>query len=164
MKSISKSVAIYEQLQRAGALGVKDVCVTEAGCGLFHTVVSIDKLYLDHPRDVFFLVWGLPGLFVKQVVVVDGDVDPWDPYQVEYAMATTVQAKRDIEIVRGKSCGLDPSVAPSNRYSSDLIGIDATRPAEYYRREGFEFPRSNNPPEDQLRRIRERWEEYGFGH
>lgn len=162
MKAISKSVAILEYLQRTGAIGVSSVCVTEASCGTLHCIVAINKLYQGHTRDIMYLVWGMPGMFCKHVFVVDADVDPWDSYQVEYALATTVQARRDIEIVRGKSMGLDPSVPPSSRLETDLMGVDATRPAEVYEREGAQFPPSNQPPDEWLQKVRQRWIDYGF--
>jgi 2,5-furandicarboxylate decarboxylase 1 len=141
---------------------VANVCVTEASCGTLHTIVAIKNLYSGHARDIMYQVWGMTGLFTKHVIIVDEDVDPWDSYQVEYAVATTVQARRDIEIVRGKSSGLDPSVPPSTRTWADLMGIDATRPVEYYQREGAEFPPSNQPPDDWLQKVRARWTTYGF--
>jgi UbiD family decarboxylase len=162
IKSISKSVSIFDQLDRAGALGVVNVCVTEPGCGSLHAVVAIQNLYSGHARDICYQVWAMPGSIAKHVTVVDADVDPWDPYQVEYAVATTVQARRDIEIVRGRGTFLDPAVPPSLRGWTDLMGIDATRPVEYYQREGAEFPPSNQPPDEWLQRVRDRWTAYGF--
>ncbi|TMH64353.1 MAG: hypothetical protein E6H57_15945 [Betaproteobacteria bacterium] len=62
---------------------------------------------------------------IKMVTVVDEDVDPWDPVQVELALATRMRAERDVLIV--------PAM-PSNRsdpLESDgmvgKLGIDAKR-------------------------------------
>lgn len=152
-----------EHLQRAGIPGIVNVCITSSGCAGYHAVVAIKKTYIGQVRDVFGHVWGQPDLNAKHCIVVDEDVDPWNPQQVEWAIATRVQAGRDIAIVsNGKSSNLDPSQAPSLRGWSDLLGIDATKPVEAYEREGEEFPVSCDPPEEWLGKVRAKWKEYGF--
>jgi 2,5-furandicarboxylate decarboxylase 1 len=65
---------------------------------------------------------------VKQVVVVDLDVDIDDPYEIEWAVATRFQADRDLLVVSGaQGSKLDPS---SEVGISAKMGIDATKPAE----------------------------------
>jgi UbiD family decarboxylase len=67
---------------------------------------------------------------VKLVVVVDTDVDVFDEAQVLWAIATRVQADRDVHIIpqhQGMGCTLDPSTDELSR--SAKMGIDATRPA-----------------------------------
>ena len=103
------------------------------------------------------------GRVKTSCVVVDEDIDPWDAFQVEWAIATRVQADRDIEIIKnGKSSGFDVSQVPSRRGWSSWLGIDATKPAEEYEREGESFPASSEPPEKLLDRVRARWKDYGF--
>ncbi len=163
VRHLGRSAALFEHLRRAGIPGIVDVCVTPAGCAGFHAVVAITKSYPGHVRDVMGHVWGHPTLFCKHCVVVDDDIDPWNPFRVEWAIATRVQASRDIEIVKnGKSIVLDPSQVPSRRGWSDLLGIDATTPIEEYQREGAEFPASTDPPAEWLMRVQARWREYGF--
>ena len=158
----SRTLSLYNRLLRSGIRGVKDVCVTYASRGL-HTVVSIQKQYPGHVKDVMSHVLGCPGLICKHCVVVDEDIDPWDAFQVEWAIATRVQADRDIEIIKnGKSSGFDVSQVPSRRGWSSWLGIDATKPVEEYEREGESFPASSEPPEELLDRVRARWKDYGF--
>ena len=45
-----------------------------------------------------FAVWAAVNL-IKQVIVVDDDIDPWDALQVEWATATRVKPDRDFVIV-----------------------------------------------------------------
>ncbi|MDP2934878.1 MAG: UbiD family decarboxylase [Dehalococcoidia bacterium] len=163
-RSIGRSAAMLEHLKRAGVPGIVDVCVTPAGCAGFHTVVAIEKRYPGHVRDIFGHVWGQPTMFSKHVTVVDSDIDPWNPTQVEWAVSTRVQADRDVEIVkRGKSIVLDPSQVPSLRGWSALMGIDATKPVDEYERDKTEpFPPTTDPKPDWLERVRARWGEYGF--
>lgn len=158
-----RSAALYEHLRRAGIPGIKDVCITPGGCSGFHAVVCVKKMYPGHVRDIMGHVWGHPTLFCKHCIVVDEDIDPWDPFWVEWSIATRVQAGRDVEIVKnGKSIVLDPSQVPSRRGWSDLLGIDATKPIEDYQREGQEYIPSSEPPPESMERVRARWKEYGF--
>ena len=64
--------------------------------------------------------------YLKLVIVVDDDIDVFDESDVLWAMATRVQADRDLLVVGG-SLGviLDPS-ASSDGLTAKL-GIDATR-------------------------------------
>jgi 2,5-furandicarboxylate decarboxylase 1 len=67
---------------------------------------------------------------IKHVVVVDDDIDVFNPVEVEWAIATRVQGDRDIMIVsnaRGKP--LDPSLQPTPHGvvpTTAKVGIDAT--------------------------------------
>jgi len=75
---------------------------------------------------------------LKQVTVVDEDIDPNSAEAVEYAMATRFQADKDLVIlknVRGSS--LDPS-SDQNKLQTAKMGIDATRSLSK-RPEGFEL-------------------------
>lgn len=163
VRHLGRSAALFEHLRRAGIAGIVNVCVTPAGCAGFHAVVAIKKTYPGHVRDVMGHVWGHPTMFCKHCFVVDDDIDPWNPTQVEWAVATRVQAGRDVEIVRnGKSIVLDPSQVPSRRGWSDLMGIDATKPLDEYAREKEEFPPSTDPLPEWTERVRSRWTQYGF--
>ena len=108
------------------------------------------------------LTWGYSVLFCKHVVVVDEDIDVWDPAEVEWAIATRVQASRDIVIVEGgHTSTLDPSQVPSKRAWSDWLGIDATNPVDEYRWDGAEMPPyADEFPTELLRTIKERWDHY----
>jgi 3-polyprenyl-4-hydroxybenzoate decarboxylase len=95
--------------------------------------------------------------------VVDEDVDVWDPFMVEWAIATRVQASRDVVIVENAHTGiLDPSQVPSRRGWSDWLGIDATTPDEAYKRDNANFPPFADPPEEIMQKVRQNWARYGF--
>ncbi len=163
VRAMGRSAAILEHLRRAGLVGIRDVCATAASCAGFHVVVSIKKSYPGHVRDVMGHVWGHPTLYCKHVTVVDEDIDPWNPFLVEWASTTRVQACRDVvTIPGGKSVPLDVSQVPSRRGESDLMGIDATKPVREYAREGEIFPPSADPSPEQMEKVRKRWKDYGF--
>lgn len=163
VRSMGRSAAMLEQLRRVGIINVRDVCMTPAGCAGFHAVVSIRKSYHGHVRETMFAVLGHPTLFCKQVIVVDEDIDPWNAFKVEWAMATRVQAGRDVIIIPGgKSLTLDTSQVLSRRGESDQMGIDATTPHEHYAKDNSQFPASAEPLPEDLAKVRARWKEYGI--
>ncbi len=72
---------------------------------------------------------------IKLVIVVDADVDVFDEAQVLWAVATRVQADRDVLIIpqhQGMGCTLDPSSDDLSR--SAKMGIDATKPLSGFAR------------------------------
>ena len=106
--------------------GTRAVHITPAGCGKFHAVVCIRKEHEGDGKDAI-----LAGLYsvrdIKLVTVVDEDVDPFNPREVEWAMATRFQADRDLVIISGaKGNELDPS-CPQLALTAKM-GIDATKP------------------------------------
>jgi 4-hydroxy-3-polyprenylbenzoate decarboxylase len=162
-RSIGRSMTLLDYLHKIGSQGVVDVAVTIGGCAGYHAVVALKKQYPGHVQDVMSAVFGHPNMFVKNCVIVDETVDPRDPVQVEWAVCTRVQGSRDIRIIpNGRSTPLDTSQVPSRRGWSDLIGIDATTPSEYYAQEGATFPDPADPPGEWVAQVRARWREYGL--
>lgn len=94
----------------------------------FHCYVSMKKVAEGQPRQVLMLLFGLDP-YVKLAVVVDDDIDVNNESEVLWAMATRMQADRDI-IVIPKALGnlLDPS---SSEGMSAKLGVDATKPLNW---------------------------------
>jgi len=64
---------------------------------------------------------------MKQVTIVDEDIDVYDDRDVEWAIATRFQADRGLVVLEGvRGSSIDPS--GSDGITSKL-GIDATRPS-----------------------------------
>lgn len=130
--------------------------------GLFHgiAIVSIRKRYPGHARQVAMGLLGL-GQFslTKMVVVVDHDVDVHDLNQVMYAVASTVDPQRDVQIVENAVADeLDhASVAP--RMGGKMI-VDATRKLK--EEIGRDWPEPVAPDPEVARRVDERWSEFGI--
>lgn len=105
---------------------VKDVNVTIGGGCRFHAVVSIHKKAPGDGKAALIAALG-SSKDIKHVVVVDDDIDIFDPGDVEGALASRVQASTDVVIIAGANgTGLDPSHLIHQ--TSDKVGIDATKP------------------------------------
>src|SRR5438105_2912059 len=122
----TRYAAIRQALRTAGVT-VKDINVTLGGCAFWHAVISIKKQPGEAKNAILA---ALSVMDLKHVVVVDDDIDVFNPTDVEWAIATRVQADRDVLIVtnaRGKP--LDPSLPPTRPGvvpTTAKIGIDAT--------------------------------------
>ncbi len=104
----------------------EDICginKTSSSAGL-HWVISIRKRTESAARNIIYSV--LPRILAGCVIVVDEDIDIYNPLQVEWAIATRVRPDRDIII-------LPPAPAPPEALTSKAAdmykwGIDATAP------------------------------------
>jgi len=115
---------IYQAV--SGVTNVKDVFLTPGGAGYFHAIVQIKKMTEGDGKNAIMAAFAA-HTSLKHVVIVDEDINIYDPSDVEYAFATRVRADRDVMIitnVRGSS--LDPC-----RIGDGLnvkAGVDATMP------------------------------------
>jgi 2,5-furandicarboxylate decarboxylase 1 len=118
--------AIRRALKTAG-VQVKDINVTLGGCAFWHAVVSIKKQAGEGKNA---LLAALSVMDLKHVVVVDDDIDVFDAVDVEWAIATRVQADRDVIVIPGaRAKPLDPSLSitpPGVVPTGAKVGIDAT--------------------------------------
>jgi len=120
-----REIGILETVKKV-VPGVKDVHVTMPGGGRFHAVLSIDKQSEGEGKTAILAALG-SNKDLKHVVVVNDDVDIFDPADVEAAIASRVQADEDVVIVPGaRGSGLDPS--NGLRGVTAKMGIDATYP------------------------------------
>ena len=101
------------------------VRLTEGGCCWLHGVVSITKNKEgDGMNAIMAAFTGHPSM--KQVIVVDEDIDIFDDRQVEWAVATRFQGNRMLRVPDAAGSSLDPSTDGTTW----KIGIDATRPLD----------------------------------
>ena len=115
----------------------KQVSMSNGGCNWLHAVVQIKKKNESDAKKIIKKTFQ-SHRSLKQVIVVDEDIDPNNAEAVEYAMATRFQADKDLIIltkVRGSS--LDPS-SDQKKLQTAKMGIDATKPLSK-RPEGFEL-------------------------
>jgi 2,5-furandicarboxylate decarboxylase 1 len=108
----------------------RDVEMTAGGLHRFHAVVQIEKTSAMHngwQRNAMLASFGaLKDL--DMVIVVDEDIDIRNPLDVEYALATRVEASRDILVMPGTR-GHEYVRIGQNGIRAKL-GIDATVPFE----------------------------------
>jgi UbiD family decarboxylase len=103
------------------------VNLTPGGCSWLHAVVSIKKKNEDDGKKAIEAAF-VGHKSLKHVVVVDDDIDIYNPSEVEWAIATRVQADKSCIIkTKQKGSSLDPS-ADSHTYDTAKMGIDATKP------------------------------------
>ena len=105
--------------------GVRDVHLSHGGICRYHLHVKLAKRSDGEPKNV--MMGAFAGHYdVKQVIVVDEDVDIHDPAQVEWAVATRFQADRGLLVVtEAQGSKLDPSTRDG---LGSKMGIDATKP------------------------------------
>ncbi|MGA2961568.1 MAG: UbiD family decarboxylase [Candidatus Korobacteraceae bacterium] len=115
------------------------VHLTPGGTCRYHAVVQIDKKHEGEAKNAMLAAFA-SSQEIKRVVVVDKDVDIFDPVEVEWAIATRFQAGRDCTIItRALGSKLDPS---GDDGISDKMGFDATVPlgADPFRYERIRIP------------------------
>jgi len=132
-ENIWMSAPIYEAaawrvLNEAGVQATA-INVTPGGCCHWHIIAAIKKSAGDAKNAITAL---LSIADIKHVIVTDDDIDVFDPTDVEWAVATRVQADRDVLIVsNARSKPLDPSLPPpaaGKIPTTAKMGIDATIP------------------------------------
>lgn len=131
-----REISIWEAVSRV-VPRVYKVRLTPGGGGWLHAVVSIDKSHPGDGKNAIMAAFSAhPSL--KHVVVVDGDIDPDNPRDVEWAIATRFQADRDLVIVReARGSTLDPS---GREGMVAKMGIDATVKGDRSRFERARIP------------------------
>ncbi|MCD6278928.1 MAG: UbiD family decarboxylase [Desulfurococcales archaeon] len=119
-----REALIWEAVRKVVAQ-VRKVRLTPGGGCWLHAVISIRKNMEGDGKSAIMAAFAAhPSL--KHVVVVDEDVDPDSIEEIEWAIATRLQAGKGLVIVRhARGSTLDPSSADG---VTDKIGIDATVP------------------------------------
>ena len=119
-----REVELYNYLKNQ--VDVIDVNVTEGGGYRFNAFASINKQREGDGKSAIIAALG-SNRDLKQVVIVDEDVDIFDVQDIEWAITTRSQASLDMVVVPG---ALGSSLEPSHdlRGVTDKVGIDATKP------------------------------------
>lgn len=118
----SKEAWVYKRMKEALPF-VLDFHYPASGTH-FHCVIRVKKTAEGQPQQAAQLLLGLDH-YVKMVIVVDQDIDPTSDGEVGWALATRMQADRDVAIIPRTICNqLDPS--SEGGVGAKMI-IDATR-------------------------------------
>jgi 4-hydroxy-3-polyprenylbenzoate decarboxylase len=92
--------------------------------------------------------------FVRFVIVVDEDINPFNIDDVLWAMCTRVDPATDMNVItRTWSSALDPRKAPGAPNFGSAVIVDATRPWEWKE----QFPPTVTFDEDYLRETKQKW-------
>ncbi|MAH22038.1 MAG: carboxylyase [Thaumarchaeota archaeon] len=118
-----------------GEAGVEATAVhlTPGGCCHWHVIASIKKKPGDGKNALAAL---LSIADIKHAVVTDSDIDIFDTVELEWAIATRVQADKDVVILsRARAKPLDPSIPPvghgiTTAVTTAKMGLDATIPED----------------------------------
>ncbi len=152
--AIPREATLLAHLQRSHP-GVTDVELSVGGVCRYHLWVQLDKKREGEAKNVILAAFGA-HYDIKQVVVVDTDVNVHNPAEVEWAIATRFQAHRDLIVIEGAQGSiLDPSTtvglpadAPAHLQGiSAKMGLDATRPVTYSE---HTFTRVRIPGQDEV--------------
>ena len=122
---LPREATLLETLQRNDP-SVLDVHLSRGGVCRYHLVVKIRKKQEGQAKNI--MMGAFAGHYdIKQVIVVDEDVNIHDAEAVEWAVATRFQADQDLLVV-GNTQGskLDPTTTEDGVGSK--MGMDATIP------------------------------------
>jgi UbiD family decarboxylase len=125
------TLGLVREAEILNALGrvipnVTAVHVPLSGTSSFTAYVAIRQGRPGEAKHVIPIVLGVDH-YLKLVIVVDDDVDVFDESDVMWAVATRMQADRDLVTIAGSlGAMLDPSA--DERGVTAKLGIDATRP------------------------------------
>lgn len=122
------------------------------GVGIF----SIKKRYPGQAKKTMMSIWGLGQLsLLKMIIMVDSDVNVHNLNEVIYAIATTVDPKRDVVIIDNVITDSLDQASPHPPLGSK-IGIDATR--KFKEEVGKEWPEEVSNDESIVKKIMPLWE------
>lgn len=128
------------------------VNLSAGGGGWLHAVVSIEKQLDGDGKNALLAAFAAhPSL--KHAVVVDSDIDVFNPSDVEWAIATRFQADEDLIRIKGSRGSTLDSSADQNTGLTTKMGIDATRP---FTKPKEKFDRAGINPSLKTRRIIEK--------
>ena len=123
---VPREATLLQHLRRSFP-NVLDVRLTRGGTCRYHLAIKVDKTNDGEPKNVMMSAFGA-HYDIKQVIVVDKDVDISSTDEIEWAVATRFQADRDLLVVAGAlGSKLDPT---SNDGISAKMGLDATAPVD----------------------------------
>ncbi|MBD3262580.1 MAG: UbiD family decarboxylase [Candidatus Altiarchaeales archaeon] len=134
LMGMPREPTIFEEVSRV--VDCRNVLLTEGGSSWLHAVVQIAK---KQPEDGLKAVEAAfkGHASLKHCVVVDEDIDPYDPHDVEWAVATRCQFDENARVWRDRGSSLDCSAEPAgdtDRLTTAKLALDATIPWDKGRR------------------------------
>jgi len=128
LMGMPKAPTIFNEVNKV--CECKDVYITPGGCSWLHAVVQIKKRNPDDGKKAIEAAFkGHRSL--KHCIVVDDDINIYDPNDIEWAIATRFQADKDAVILpKQRGSSLDPSgdLTEGKKATTCKMGLDATIP------------------------------------
>jgi UbiD family decarboxylase len=128
LMGMPKEPTIFKEVNKI--VECKDVYITPGGCSWLHAVVQIKKKKPDDGKKAITAAFeGHKSL--KHCVIVDDDIDIYNPHDVEWAIATRSQADKNAIILPNQpGSSLDPSgdLTEGKKATTCKMGLDATIP------------------------------------
>ncbi len=150
-----------------GIPGIRGVHFPAASGGWGMAVVSVNQRYPAHSRTIAHALLGSKmGAILKNIILVDEDIDPFNLDEAWWAMVSRLQASRGMTILkRGKGAFMDPSQLPEFQGLTDTLLIEAVKPYEWKPRPEWEnerFPPTASPFKEVMLAVEKRWKEFGI--
>lgn len=149
-----------EILRQCRHLGLQKLNFATNGCH-FGAVAQIKKIYDGQGKSVALGILSTPpGRWIKNLTIVDEDIDPFDLGAVNWAIQTRCNPETDVEILKAMpGVELDPSMPYSEQVGmvrvSKLI-IDATQTVAQ------PFAEVCRPHPETLEKVNREWKKYGI--
>ncbi len=128
LMGMPKEPTIYKEVGKV--CDCRDVYITPGGCSWLHAVVQIHKQNPDDAQKAIAAAFKGHGS-LKHCVVVDEDINIYDPHDVEWAIATRFQADKNLTVMAHQpGSSLDPSgdLSEGKKATTAKVGVDATAP------------------------------------
>ena len=117
-----------------------------AAAGWWYGFIQLDKKHAGQPKQAILAAFA-NDLYLKYVVCFDSDIDIENGQQMTWALATRVQADRDIMVLPGV-LGTDLDLSAAQEAVVTKVGVDAT--AKPFRKD---YPPVASIPESVMKRI-----------
>jgi 3-polyprenyl-4-hydroxybenzoate decarboxylase len=135
--ALRTEVAVWAALENAIREPIAVYCPATTG-GMFNLRVSMRPRYPGEARNAISAVHG-SNADVKNVFVVDDDIDVFSDADMEWAFATRFQPDRDLVVASGfRTIPLDPSLLGSR--TGQKAGFDLTFPIGWKNSQEFRVP------------------------
>jgi UbiD family decarboxylase len=128
LMGMPKEPTIYKEVSKV--CECKDVYITPGGCSWLHAIVQIKKQNPQDGQNAIAAAFKGHGS-LKHCVVVDEDINIYDPHDVEWAIATRFQVDKNTIILSNQpGSSLDPSgdLSEGKKATTAKAGLDATAP------------------------------------
>jgi len=128
LMGMPKEPTIYDEVSKV--CECRNVLVTIGGGSWLHGIVQIEKRNPEDGRKAIEAAFN-GHKSMKHVIIIDSDVDIYNPEEIEWALATRFQADKDsVMYTEQPGSSLDPSGDHSGKKTlTTKVGLDATMPA-----------------------------------